>query len=88
MARLLPFTVRTAPELLSGTTPSDVLPSANDTLPAGTPLVAFTVALICVVPPGAMIAGLAAAEMLVATTGAVTVTDTDPLEFVKLPVAL
>jgi hypothetical protein len=92
--RLLPLTVRTAVELLPDAArfavPRTVFPRANLTLPVGTAaqLAAFTVAVNCVVAVEAIVVGLAATVVAVATgAGGVTLTDAEAVEFAKLPVA-
>ena len=79
-----------APDAVSGSVPKGINPSENVTFPVGAvvPLAGFTVAVTLVEPPDATVDGLAEAEVVVATGAAVTVTDTVPLEFVKLPVAI
>ena len=87
-AKLLPLTVRLAPEAANETLPRLVAPSENVTLPVGwaVPLAALTVAVSCVDPVDAMVAGLAATDVVVLTNGEVTVTVVEPLELEFAPV--
>ena len=92
-ARLLPFTINAAvavaPEPASVAVPSVMFPAEKVTLPAGVtlPLAALTVAVNCVVALCAILAGLAASVVAVATGGAVTTTVTEPDDAVKLLLA-
>ncbi len=62
----------------------------NVTLPVGEllPLAALTVAVSTVVPAAAILAGLAVTTVVVPTAGATTLTTADPVELLKLPVAV
>jgi hypothetical protein len=72
----------------SVTVPSAVFPSENVTLPAGAvlPLEGVTVAVNCVVPAAAILTGLAAMLVMVATAAPVTVTVVEAVDPPKLPV--
>lgn len=87
--RLLPFTVRLAVEPDIVADPRVALPSLKVTVPDGAaaPLDAFNVAVRTVLAEAAIVAGLATTVSVVATSGTVTVTVTEPVEFEKLPVA-
>lgn len=89
MARLEPFTVSTAePAAERVAVPRDFVPRANATVPVGiaVPDAALTVAVNCVVAPGAMLAGLDVTVIVVPTDDApVTLTVTVPVEAAKLP---
>ena len=93
-ARLDPYTVSVAlavpPLPDSVALPRVVLPSLKAMVPAGAtvPLAALTVAVSAVDPADAMVEGLAATDVVVATAGAVTVTVVEPLELAKFPLAL
>jgi hypothetical protein len=66
------------PEPARVAVPRTVLPRANETLPVGSelPVAGFTATLSEVVPPGAIVPGLALTVRLVATAGTATVTVT------------
>jgi len=87
---LLPATLNTAaaipPVTVKVALPRDVLPRAKFTVPAGraVPLAAFTIAVTVVVSLGAMVGGLAAATVVVATGGRATATVTDAVEALKV----
>ena len=90
MPRLLPFTVRMALEADNGAVPRTVFPSANDTFPVGEtpPFAGLTAAVSIVDAVGAIVAGFALIEMVVAIAGsAATVTIVDPDELLKFPLA-
>jgi hypothetical protein len=76
----LPATVKFAdadvPEPASFAVPRTAPPSVNETLPVGSesPPDGFTTTLSEVVPPEAIVAGLAVTARAVATTGAATMT--------------
>ena len=82
VCRLLPATVKFAdadvPEPVRVAVPKTVPPRANEILPVGSefPVTGFTATFRDVVPPGAIVPGLAVTVMLVATGGAATVTAT------------
>lgn len=90
VVKVLPFTAKVAPDAESGTLPRVVLPVEKITVPVGKalPLAALTVAVTTVAAEVAIVDGLAATEVLVATGGAVTVTVVEALEFEKFPVAV
>jgi hypothetical protein len=77
--------VAVPPEPVRLPVPSDALPSVKETEPVGVPLplAAFTVAVSAVLPPVAMLAGLAVTVVVVATTGTVKLTVTVPDEAPK-----
>ncbi len=83
--RLLPLTVRVAPEAVSGADPSTVLPSVKVTVPAGAivPAEAFTTAVTWVVPAAVILAGAAVTVVAVGTEEEVTVTVVVPVELAK-----
>jgi hypothetical protein len=91
---LLPLRVSTAvavePDAASVAVPREAVPAVNVTLPVGAvlPLAGFTVAVNCVVAVDAMVRGLAASVVAVATAGAVTVTVVDAVALEKFPVGL
>ena len=88
-ARLLPLTVRLAPEADNGILPRLVAPSENVTLPVGAvSLAALMVAVSCVEAVDAMVAGLAATDVVVVAAGALTVTVVELPELEKFPVAM
>lgn len=76
---LPPLTVNTAvavePDATSVAVPNEAVPAVNVTLPVGAvfPLTGFTVAVNCVVPVVAILTGLAAAVVVVATAGPTSV---------------
>src|ERR1700719_2540301 len=88
-ARLVPLTLRDATPFDNAAEPSEVLPIENAMLPVGAsePPAALTVAVSWVVPEDGMLAGLAAAAVVVVTGGAVTAIVTVPVELLKFPVA-
>jgi hypothetical protein len=94
VARLVPFTVRVAvevaPDAVSDAVPRMVFPTANVMFPVGAalPLAGFTVATSWVVAVEAILAGVAVTDVVVLTTGAVTVTATDADELAKFPVGV
>ena len=90
MARLLPFTVRIAPDAVNGALPRAVFPSEKAMLPVGKeiPLAARTVAMSCVAAVDAITGGRATADVVVATDAAETVTVAEPPELEKFPVAV
>lgn len=79
----LPLTVIAATPFTSGTVVTEALPKEKRTAPEGVvvPLAALTVAVTCVVPVDAMLLGLAASVVLVATGElAVTATTIEPVD--------
>lgn len=89
VARLAPFTVMVATPELKITEPSVVVPTMNETLPAGWALAdaALTIAVSTVEAVDAMDVGFAVTDMVVAGNGEVTVIVVVALEVAKLPVA-
>jgi len=91
-ANLAPETLSVAtdavPEATSVAVPSAVLPTEKVTVPDGAapPLGGVTVAVNCVVPSAAMLAGFAVTVILSATGAPVTVTVTEAVELAKFPV--
>lgn len=91
---LLPLTVSTAvpeePDVVSVAVPNDAVPAVKVTVPLGAvvPLAGFTVAVICVEAVDAMLTGLAARVVVVATAGVVTVTVVDAVELEKFPLGV
>jgi hypothetical protein len=89
---LLPLRVNTAvadePDAVSVAVPSEAVPTVKVTMPVGAvvPLAGLTVAVNCVVAVDAMLTGLAARVVVVATAGVVTVTVVDAVELEKFPV--
>jgi|SRR5580658_5878592 hypothetical protein len=90
---LLPATLNTAaaaPSMaVNVALPSEVFPIVKVTLPAtaALPLAAFTIAVNWVVALNAMLAGLAATTVVVATGDAVTSTIAEPADTAKLGLA-
>jgi hypothetical protein len=93
VASELPFTVKVATPLLPDTAsvpvPSVLVPSVKVTAPPGAavPLAGFTVAVSIVLAVLAILEGLAATVVVVATAGTITVTVAVPLDAVKEPLA-
>jgi hypothetical protein len=91
---LLPLRVSTAvadePEAVSVAVPNEGVPAVKVTVPVGAvlPLAGFTVAVNCVVAVDAMVRGLAARVVVVATAGAVTVAVVDAVVLEKFPVGV
>lgn len=77
-------------EEVTETVPREVLPSVKTTVPSGVddPVAGFTVAVICVLPVGAMLAGAAVTTVVVATGDADSVIITVPDDEANPPVPL
>ena len=90
VASPLPDTVREALPLDRLAVPRVLVPRRKVTEPAGkvVPLTGWTEAVITVLPFVVMLAGLAETVVVVATAGAVTVTEVDALEPVKAELPL